>query len=137
MQDRLDGGISLLIRCAGYDTGANSSLDKVPIDLYITPRELQETPQRIGGDVAVWVQVFAQEFAMPHLHRFAQRCAIEKVRPPNCCALIVHSFRVDSLTEFLQILLLISMSVGRSICLHPWLPLVLIFSALHKLLKYL
>jgi hypothetical protein len=98
---------------------------------------LQETPQRIGGDIAVWVQVFAQEFATPHLHRFAQRCAIEKVKPPKCCALIFHPFCVDLLTEFLQFLRLISMSVGRSICLHPWLPLVLIFSALRKPPKYL
>ncbi|KAG1739230.1 hypothetical protein EDD22DRAFT_752256, partial [Suillus occidentalis] len=53
MQDRLNGGISLLIRCAGIDAGPNITPEQVPIDLYITPRELQETGQRIGGDIAV------------------------------------------------------------------------------------
>jgi hypothetical protein len=83
MQDRLDGGISVLIRCAGSE--AVSSPENLPVDLYITPRELQETPERIGGDLAVWVQVFAQEFAMPHLERFNQRCVIENIQPPPCC----------------------------------------------------
>ncbi|KAG1899706.1 uncharacterized protein F5891DRAFT_934359, partial [Suillus fuscotomentosus] len=50
MQDRLDGGISVLIQCAGSE--AVSSPENLPVDLYITPRELQETPERIGGDLA-------------------------------------------------------------------------------------
>ncbi|KAG1899556.1 uncharacterized protein F5891DRAFT_1189705 [Suillus fuscotomentosus] len=83
MQDRLDGGISLLIRCGGIEAGPNISPEQVPIDLYITPRELQETGQRIGGDLAVLVQAFAQEFAVPHLHRFMQRCTAENVKPPK------------------------------------------------------
>ncbi|KAG2126224.1 hypothetical protein DEU56DRAFT_758971 [Suillus clintonianus] len=75
MQDRLDGGISLLIRCAGSDA---ISPEKIALDLYITPRELHEAPQQIGGDVAVLVQAFAQEFAVPHLQHFTKRCAIER-----------------------------------------------------------
>lgn len=85
MQDCLDGGISLLIRCAGIDAGPNITPEQVPIDLYITPRELQETGQHIGGDIAVLIQAFAQEFAVPHLHCFLQRCATEKVKPPKHC----------------------------------------------------
>ncbi|KAG1845223.1 hypothetical protein C8R48DRAFT_585607, partial [Suillus tomentosus] len=53
LQDRLDGGISLIIRCAGGEATLNISPEQIPIDIYITPRELQETAQRIGGDVAV------------------------------------------------------------------------------------
>lgn len=85
MQDRLNGGISLLICCAGIKAGPNISPEQIPIDLYITPREFQETGQHIGGDIAVLVQAFAQEFAVPHLHRFTQCCATEKVQPPRSC----------------------------------------------------
>jgi len=86
MQDRLDGGISLLIRCAGSEAVLTTSPEKVLLDLYITPRELQGTPQRIGGDTAVLVQAFAQEFAVPHLQRFGTtRCAVENVKPPRYC----------------------------------------------------
>ncbi|KAG1769948.1 hypothetical protein EV702DRAFT_1202611 [Suillus placidus] len=81
MQDRLDGGISLLFQCTGSEISPNLSPEQVLIDVYITPRELQEKQQQISGDVAVLVQAFAQEFAVPHLRRFAARCAIEKVKP--------------------------------------------------------
>ncbi|KAG1724450.1 uncharacterized protein EDB91DRAFT_1023468, partial [Suillus paluster] len=49
MQDHLNGGISLLICCAGNEAGPNISPEQVPIDLYITPHELQETGQHIGA----------------------------------------------------------------------------------------
>jgi len=42
MQDRLNGGISLLVRCAGSEA---VTPEQVPLDLYITPRELQGMPQ--------------------------------------------------------------------------------------------
>ncbi|KAG2744798.1 hypothetical protein P692DRAFT_20743077 [Suillus brevipes Sb2] len=83
LQDRLDGGISLLIRCAGGEATASISPEQFPVDVYITPRELQESQARIGGDMAVLVQAFAQEFAIPHLQRFTARCAIENVKPPR------------------------------------------------------
>ncbi|KAG2154139.1 uncharacterized protein EDB93DRAFT_1054783, partial [Suillus bovinus] len=41
-QDRLDGGISLLIRCAGSKFPLNLSPEQIPIDVYITPHKLQE-----------------------------------------------------------------------------------------------
>ncbi|KAG2037624.1 hypothetical protein BDR03DRAFT_982066 [Suillus americanus] len=65
MQDHLDGKISVLVQCAGSE--AVTLPKSLPIDLYVIPRELQETPKQIGGDLAIWVQVFAQEFAMPHI----------------------------------------------------------------------
>jgi len=40
MQDHLDGGISLLLRCPGSDCPANLTADKVTVDVYITPCEL-------------------------------------------------------------------------------------------------
>jgi len=85
MQDRLDGGISLLIRCPGSQATANISAERVAVDVYITPRELQEVPQWIGGDVSMLVQAFCEEFAVPHLHRFMERCHIEGIQPPTRC----------------------------------------------------
>jgi hypothetical protein len=87
MQDRLDGGISLFIRCAGSAVGPIMLPENIPLELYITPRELQEVPQQIGGDVAVLAQAFAQEFVIPHLQHFAKRCAIENIKLPQSCKL--------------------------------------------------
>ncbi|KAG2112651.1 uncharacterized protein F5147DRAFT_650807 [Suillus discolor] len=81
LQDRLDGGISLIIRCAGGKATPNISPEQIPIDIYITPHELQETPQRIGEDVTVLVQAFVQEFAVPHLKCFAVRCIVKNMKP--------------------------------------------------------
>ncbi|KAG1862693.1 hypothetical protein F4604DRAFT_1683833 [Suillus subluteus] len=74
-----EGGAARHIRC-GSDA---ISLEKIALDLYITPRELHETSQQIGGDVAVLVQAFAQEFTIPHLQRFTKHCAIEKTQVPK------------------------------------------------------
>ncbi|KAG1770559.1 hypothetical protein EV702DRAFT_941660, partial [Suillus placidus] len=52
MQDRIDGGISLLIQCPGSEVSSTIAPEELALDLYVTPRELQETPERIGGDVA-------------------------------------------------------------------------------------
>ncbi|KAI6011573.1 hypothetical protein BKA83DRAFT_4037075, partial [Pisolithus microcarpus] len=53
MQDRLDGGITLLLHCAGVKSTSAQTADEVTVDLYVTPREFRETPERIRGDVAV------------------------------------------------------------------------------------
>ncbi|KAF8130813.1 hypothetical protein EV363DRAFT_1132527, partial [Boletus edulis] len=81
MQDRLDGGISVLIRCPGFETKSNIAPEDVVMDLYVTPRELRLN-ERVGGDTAILVQAFCQEFAIPHLQRFAQRCKMESILPP-------------------------------------------------------
>ncbi|KAG2106914.1 hypothetical protein BD769DRAFT_1312287, partial [Suillus cothurnatus] len=56
MQDRIDGGITLLIRCPGSEVTPTVLPDQLALDLYITPRELQETPQHIGRDIAALIQ---------------------------------------------------------------------------------
>ncbi|KAG1790939.1 uncharacterized protein HD556DRAFT_1194929, partial [Suillus plorans] len=53
MQDRLDGGISLLIRCPGSKATAALLPEHISLDLYITPHKLRETLERLGGDVSV------------------------------------------------------------------------------------
>ncbi|OJA17339.1 hypothetical protein AZE42_11432, partial [Rhizopogon vesiculosus] len=83
MQDQLDGGISLLVCCPGFKAGRSLSPEQVAVDLYITPRELHENSARIGGDVAVLVQAFCEEFVIPHMQHFNERCRIENVEPPH------------------------------------------------------
>ncbi|KAF8141800.1 hypothetical protein EV363DRAFT_1392218 [Boletus edulis] len=83
MQDRLDGGISLLIRCLGSgEELAGLTADKVTIDIYITPCELVGN-ERVNSDTAMLVQAFCQEFAVPHLQCFIEHCAVESVKPPK------------------------------------------------------
>jgi hypothetical protein len=81
MQDRLDGGISVLIRCPGTPAFPELTSDKVTADIYVTPRELHEQQEHISADVAVMVQAFCQGFAIPHIRRFTARCRIENVKP--------------------------------------------------------
>jgi hypothetical protein len=56
--------------------------DKITIDLYITPRELSHN-ERISGDMAVLVQVFCEDFALSHLHRFSEQCEVESIKAPK------------------------------------------------------
>ncbi|KIM61371.1 hypothetical protein SCLCIDRAFT_122161, partial [Scleroderma citrinum Foug A] len=83
MQDRLDGRISFLIHCPGKEVSETLKPEQVSVDLYITPHELQETSEWIGGDIAVMVQAFCQEFTVPHLHHFMQRCCKEGISTPK------------------------------------------------------
>ncbi|KAG1839895.1 hypothetical protein DFJ58DRAFT_627618, partial [Suillus subalutaceus] len=52
-QDHLDSGFSLLIHCPGSHIKGTISPECVAVDLYVTPRELHETSEQIGGDVSV------------------------------------------------------------------------------------
>ncbi|KAF9234798.1 hypothetical protein BU15DRAFT_78718 [Melanogaster broomeanus] len=90
MQDQLDGGISVLIWCPSTPVPSTLTPEEVSVDLYITPHELQsEDSMRIKGDVATLVQAFCEEFAVPHLHRFTERCCMEAVDP------LIHHFTVN------------------------------------------
>lgn len=80
MQDRLDGGIPILMRCPGSEAPESHSPEQFTIDLYITPRKYHEVPERIGGDVSALVQAFGEEFAA-----FSQCCHIEGIIPPRHC----------------------------------------------------
>ncbi|KAI5987208.1 hypothetical protein EDD15DRAFT_2173991, partial [Pisolithus albus] len=51
MQDRLDGGISVLLRCPGFEYSDDITADGVTIDVYVTPRELLRN-ERVSGDTA-------------------------------------------------------------------------------------
>ncbi|KAG1834476.1 hypothetical protein EV424DRAFT_1341295 [Suillus variegatus] len=89
MQDHLDGGISVLIQCAGSE--AVASPENLPVDLYITPHELQETPERIGGDLAVWVQLLRLiSMSRAHSIYLAQWLLLEHIY--NVLLNLAHTF---------------------------------------------
>jgi hypothetical protein len=82
MQDRLDGEISLLFRCPGFDAEPDVAPDGVTMDLYVTPCELLRS-ERISGDTTILVQGFCQEFVIPHLWHFVQQCKIKSIQAPE------------------------------------------------------
>ncbi|KAG1871414.1 hypothetical protein F4604DRAFT_1681536 [Suillus subluteus] len=81
MQDRLDGGISILIHCTGSEAPETLSPEHFTIDLYIMPHEYHEMPEHLGGDLSALVQAFSEEFIVPHLQRFAEHYRIEGIIP--------------------------------------------------------
>lgn len=79
-QDRIDGGITLILRCPGWQTPNDFTIKNAPINVYMTPRELLAGGHRISHDVAVMVQKFGEAIALPHLRRFTAHCNIESVK---------------------------------------------------------
>jgi hypothetical protein len=89
VQDRIDGGITLTLRCPGWETADDLTVENVSVDVYITPRELVEGGPKMSEKVALMAQEFGKAFALPHLRRFATRCDIEGIKaPPLTCRLI-------------------------------------------------
>ncbi|KIM50938.1 hypothetical protein SCLCIDRAFT_33882 [Scleroderma citrinum Foug A] len=82
LQDRLDGRISLFIRCPGSEPLSNLAAEKITLDIYVTPHKLV-CNECVSGDTAMLVQAFSQEFALPHLQCFAEQCKIESIKAPK------------------------------------------------------
>jgi hypothetical protein len=53
------------------------------VDLYISPRELEEGGFEMRSTISNFIQAFGRDIAFPHLQRFATRCHAEGVRPPK------------------------------------------------------
>ena len=98
MQDHLDGGITLLIRCPGSDIPSNLAAENITVDLYITPRELVGN-ECVSGNTAMIVQAFCREFALPHLQRFTERCKVESIMCPKSRREFVLDWRFVLLTS--------------------------------------
>ncbi|KAG1737237.1 hypothetical protein EDB19DRAFT_1829663 [Suillus lakei] len=57
--------------------------NSIAVDLYVTPQELHEVPEQIGGDISILVQAFCEEFTIPYLERFMEHCSKENIMPPH------------------------------------------------------
>lgn len=102
MQDWLDGRLSILIRCSGSDLPSNLAINKLTVDLYVTPRELVRN-ECVSGDAAVLMQAFCKDFSLPHLEHFVERCKIESMRIPKSCGAFTLEYQFN-FTNFIVVL---------------------------------
>jgi hypothetical protein len=79
--DRADGGITLVLRCPGHQP--TSAVEDLTVDIFISPREVKEGGKELSKHLALLIQAFGADVALPYLHRFAKRCLIEKVELPS------------------------------------------------------
>jgi hypothetical protein len=91
VQDRIDGGISLLLRCPGSASNKKLRPEDITVDVYFTPRELAEGGDQLKSDLSIMVQGFGQDFVLPHLLRYEQRCRVEKVKPRGPAGDVIFS----------------------------------------------
>lgn len=79
--DRIDGGITLMLRCPGLNSNITMALENTTVDVYVSPRELVEGRQKFSERVAILVQEFGANLALPHLLQFQTRCLSDRVKP--------------------------------------------------------
>jgi len=77
----VDGGITLVLHCPGQQPV--SVVEDLTVDTYISPCELKEGGKELNKHLALMVQTFGTEVALPYLRRFARRCFIEEIKPPT------------------------------------------------------
>ncbi|KAG6377658.1 hypothetical protein JVT61DRAFT_14423 [Boletus reticuloceps] len=102
MQDWLDGGISFLVRCPGFEPPDNVTPNKITMDVYITLRELIRS-KWVSGDTAMLIQAYCEEFVIPHMQHFKEHCKIESIQAPaSRCEFSLH--HIDILTNTTPVL---------------------------------
>jgi len=70
MLDRIDAGFSVLLHVPGFLTpGTSLTLDNITVHAYLSPRELDHNRQALESPIARIVQIFAEDIALPHVHR--------------------------------------------------------------------
>ncbi|KAG6906278.1 hypothetical protein DXG01_014839 [Tephrocybe rancida] len=81
--DRMDGGISLVLRCPGFDPGSKSGAECITVDVHVSPRELEHDTggKELTKALALMVQAFGSDVALPYLQRYVRRCAEEGIVP--------------------------------------------------------
>jgi hypothetical protein len=98
--DRIDGGVSVLLRCPGFPVAQDFSVENVSVDAFITPHivEVSGMQERL----AYLIQSFGDHVAVPHLHRFTVRhaaagkpsffsyCVSFRIHPPMCLTIYFH-----------------------------------------------
>jgi hypothetical protein len=90
--DRIDGGITILLRSPGYRVQGDIAVEKITVDTYVSPRELKEGGKEMSKHVALMVQSFGAELAVPHLRRFNARCVVEGLNPAAAISMFLSSY---------------------------------------------
>lgn len=88
--DAIDGGISLILHCPGYQSKTAIAPENLTIDVYVSPRELAEGRKGFSEFVALIVQDFGTNLAVPHLRRFHNRCTTEGVKPLGVRGILIQ-----------------------------------------------
>ncbi|KAF8333827.1 hypothetical protein F5887DRAFT_921664 [Amanita rubescens] len=79
--DRIDGGISLLIRSPGFTVSTDSGMNDITLSTYLTSRAMTAVDARdmLQEVLVAFTQIFGKEVVLPHLHQFTKRCELEGV----------------------------------------------------------
>ncbi|TFK61505.1 hypothetical protein BDN72DRAFT_863561 [Pluteus cervinus] len=75
--DRVDGGVTVIMRVPGSKVTEHTDAADITIDSYITPITLGTGGAHMERTIAGLFQQFGEEIALPHLHLYNGRCAIE------------------------------------------------------------
>ena len=78
----------MLLRTPGYCVTPNARVEDITIDTYISPHEIKFNGPQIQEKVALLIQQFGTDIALPHLHCFTGRCqdeGIPEVKMPCLC----------------------------------------------------
>ena len=59
------------------------------MDTYVSPRELKEGGKEMSKQIALLIQAFGEELAIPHLTHFQARCVLESVQPPSAPGMLM------------------------------------------------
>ena len=69
-----------------------STVEDITIDTYISLHEMEEGGKELSKHLALMVQTFGAEVALPYLHRFARHCLVEQVEPPSASSKLPYCF---------------------------------------------
>jgi hypothetical protein len=80
-----------LFRSPGYGSSGPIHHEDISLDAYLSPREFAEGGENLQTTVAIMAQAFTEDFVIPHLKRFSDRCSIEGVRPYNLPGKLIYA----------------------------------------------
>ncbi|TFK63315.1 hypothetical protein BDN72DRAFT_902508 [Pluteus cervinus] len=86
MLDRVDGGITLVMRVPGFAASGHTDTPDITVDSYITPIARQAGGENLERTAVYLMQKFGEELVLPHLHQYNARCDVEGISaqsPPN------------------------------------------------------
>jgi hypothetical protein len=79
----INGGVTVFLHCPGFDAAEELATHDIPVDLYVSPRELVKVGGVSEDDIARLVQFFGEKLVRPHLSHFKDRCEANAVTPPR------------------------------------------------------
>ncbi|TFK67056.1 hypothetical protein BDN72DRAFT_859416 [Pluteus cervinus] len=91
--DRIDGGVTLLMRCPGCVLPDGATVKDITLDTYTTRLALKTGGREFQRAAVKLCQKFGEDIVLPHLRDFAQRCNIEGLPIPRASE--GHGFEIN------------------------------------------